>query len=137
MSDIKNIKTTDRKPLFVLTGIVVAGNKAGRTVGMPTANLKAKEDISSLCHGVYAVVVGVGRQKYYGITHIGMRPSVDDSEKVTVETYIFRFDKDLYGKEMTIFAHKYILPTIAFDSLEDVKSQVDTDISEAKAFFGI
>jgi len=130
---IRNIKP----PLCVLTGTVVEGEKRGRAVGMPTANMAPHEDISGLAPGVYASAVSFDGKAYHGITHIGKRPSVDASGRITVETHIFDFNSDIYGKELRLSLYKFIRPTIHFTSLKEVKTQVDADTAQVKAFFGI
>jgi len=126
---------TKAEPVFTASGTVVRGKGLGNTVGMPTANLDTSDDVSSVVPGVYAVDVTLDGRVYYGITHTGKRPSVDDSEQITIETYIFDFDGELYDKALSLRAYKFIRPTVNFDSLEEVKKQVDKDIAAVKEFF--
>ena len=123
--------------LFYIHGVVAYGRQRGRTVGMPTANLKTTEDISHIFPGVYAVTVEVRQKKYCGITHIGLRPSVDSDSDITVETYIFDFDEDIYGVEISLTGHMYIRGTREFKSLEEVKKQVENDIRIARKYLSV
>lgn len=122
-------------PLFSLCGTVTHGKQLGRTIGMPTANMKTDSDISGITLGVYAVIVHIQNEAHWGITHIGQRPSVDGSSNITIETYIFNFDEEIYGDEIAIDAYRYLRPTIAFQSLDELRGQVDKDIKQASEYF--
>jgi len=121
--------------LFTLTGVVVHGKAKGSTVGMPTANLCVPEGTVLPEFGVYAVSIDIEGRHYYGITNVGFRPSVDQSNDITIETYIFDFSNNIYGKTISINFHKYIRSTKKFDSLEKVKRQVEIDCSAVRLFF--
>ena len=129
------INESSKDYLFRIGGVVTHGRQLGRTVGMPTANILPTEDISDIPCGVYAASVSVRSRIYNGITHIGTRPSVDKDTTVTVETHIFDFSEDIYGEEVLLTLYLYIRGTVSFNSLEEVKEQVDTDIRAAKTYF--
>lgn len=118
---------------IVLMGEVVHGKALGRTVGMPTANLCIAEELPE--SGVYVTRIEVDGRVYNSITNIGVRPSVDESEKITVETYIFNFEKEIYGKTVKLEICSYLRPVMKFKNLEEVHKQVKKDILEAKAYF--
>ena len=122
-------------PLFSISGSVISGKHMGRTVGMPTANICTSDDISKIKPGVYAVKVIIDAAEYRGITHIGTRPSIDSDTGITIETFIFSFSRDLYGKNLSLLAYEYIRPTMSFSSLEKLKEQVDRDILRVNDFF--
>lgn len=108
---------------------VVMGNQLGRTVGMPTANFDSSNiDVNLPEDGVYGSIVTLpdGTEKY-GVTNIGTKPSVDDSGNHNVETHILDFDGDLYGQLLSIRIVKRIRDIQKFNSLEEVKKQVDID----------
>lgn len=128
-------KNTTEEYLFRLNGRVTFGKKLGRTVNMPTANILPYEDISYIPTGVYAATITIEDVIHQGILHIGNRPSIDNEKNVTLEVYIFNFNRDIYGYEVTITAYLHIRNTIAFDSLSQVKEQVDKDIIIAEDFF--
>ena len=105
------------------------GNQMGRTVGMPTANFdSSKIQVELPEDGVYGSLVTLSDgQEKYGVTNIGTKPSVDDSGKHNVETHILDFDGDLYGQELSVRIVKRIRDIQKFNSLEEVKTQVDQD----------
>jgi len=102
---------------------------------MPTANLLTSEDISSIPSGVYATELLLEQRLLKGISHIGRRPSVDKDDDITIETYIFDFNEDIYDKQVCLIGHMFIRDTIEFNSLDDVKKQVDLDILAAMEYF--
>lgn len=117
---------------FVLIGRVVHGKALGRTVGMPTANIEVgNESLLPDC-GVYATRIKVGKERYLAVTNIGLRPTVDNEQHVTVEAHILDFDQDIYGKTVELEVHKFLRPIQKFNSLEEVLQQVKEDIEEAK-----
>ena len=124
----------DKRTLpITLIGEVVRGKGLGRTVGMPTANLHVLEgEIPEL--GVYAGRVEVQGSQYKAVTNIGKRPSVDQDQQITVESYIIDFEGDLYGREMKLELVKYLRPVQKFSGLEGVLEQVKKDIVEAKKY---
>ena len=118
---------------IVLKGEVVHGKALGRTVGMPTANLCIEEKLPE--SGVYATRIVIDERVFDSITNIGKRPSVDQDDNVTVETYIFDFDEDIYGQTVKLEVCKFIRPVMQFQNLEEVQKQVEKDILEAKSYF--
>ena len=129
------INSENNKILFFITGTVVSGNQIGRTIGIPTANLDTSDDITYITPGVYAVTAEVQGELHKGISHIGSRPTVEKDINLMVETHIFDFDCDLYGKALLLYGHRFLRPTKDFNSLTDLKSQIEIDIANAKAFF--
>ena len=120
-------------PIF-LEGEVVHGKALGRTVGMPTANLRISSgELPEL--GVYATRFELDGCIYASVTNIGKRPSVDESEHVTVETYILDFSGEIYGKTVRLEICKFLRPVMRFASLKAVREQVEKDILEAKKYF--
>ena len=122
--------------LLTLTGTVVYGKAKGRTVGMPTANLRVPVGTALPESGVYATTVRIGEERFYGVTHVGSRPSVDKSRSITVETLVLDYSGDLYGRTISVDFYKYLRGTQKFNSLEEVKRQVDADCQMAREFFG-
>ena len=119
------------KPL-VLIGRVVHGKALGRTVGMPTANIEVgNESLLPDC-GVYATRIKVGKERYLAVTNIGLRPTVDNEQHVTVESHILDFDQDIYGKTVELEVYKFLRPIQKFNSLEEVHVQVEKDIKQAR-----
>lgn len=120
---------------YIIMGKVEHGRQLGRTVGMPTANVSVKPMKIQPKDGVYATIVHVSGKQYFGLTNIGTRPSVDKYGYKTIETNIFDFSEDIYGKEITLEVTKYVRGTIKFNNLEEVKEQVDKDKKEIREHF--
>ena len=116
---------------FKLSGVVRGGKKLGRALGYPTINLGL--DVSKLLpgYGVYSSDVILDGNKFRGITNIGIRPSIDDGEKPTVETFIYNFNDDIYGESVDIIPTRFIRPERRFDSLDDLTNQIELDILDA------
>ena len=125
---------------YTLHGVVVAGNRIGRTMGFPTANMQLYEPLKLVPgNGVYFVAVETVGRKLYGMCNIGHRPTVGSGNARTIETNIFGFDEDIYGLDIKLTFLAKIRDEIRFDSLEDLKMQLENDretslviLSEAK-----
>ena len=113
----------------MLTGTVVAGQKLGRTIGIPTANLLLPEELVCPAFGVYACKAWVDGNYYSAVTNIGTRPTVN-GKNVTVEPWILDFDGDLYGKEITLQFHRFLRPEQKFANLDELKAQIQKDAAE-------
>lgn len=112
---------------FFFTGHVVHGNKIGRTIGYPTANLKSdNEEKITLGDGIYAVYVTVVGKKYKGMLSIGFRPTVDGKKRVT-EVNIFDFDEEIYDQTIKVEIKKNLRQEVKFNSLDELKQQLHTD----------
>lgn len=120
---------------IILSGTVEHGKALGRTVGMPTANLRVDEDCILPEAGVYATVSEIDGEKYLSVTNIGVRPSVDDSPVWTVESHIVGFSGDLYGEKLTLTVLQKIRSQMKFSSLDEVKKQVEADVACAKEIY--
>ena len=114
----------------VLTGIVQHGQHLGRTIGIPTANLSLPAGVLTPAFGVYACTVKIGDRTYVAVTNIGTRPTVN-GQGVTVEPWILDFSGDLYGKELTLYFHKFLRPERKFSSLDELKAQINEDAAMA------
>ena len=122
---------------YLLTGKVIAGKGLGRTVNMPTANLDISSEAIVPKEGVYATRVTLRGNTYAGLTNVGRRPSVDDDNRTTVETYILDFDEDIYGETLTIEFVSYIRQVMKLANLEEVRQQVNRDIEVARSLLQI
>jgi riboflavin kinase/FMN adenylyltransferase len=113
---------------YSLTGVVVAGNRLGRTIGFPTANMRLYEPLKLLPgNGVYSVEVESLGRKFRGMCNIGTRPTVNAGSDRTVETNIFDFDDDIYGLDLKVTFLGKIRDERRFDSLEALKNQLILD----------
>ncbi len=136
---------------FFFSGVVVHGDKMGRKLGYPTANLKITDEEKIIpgngIYAVYAEVTNGGRQeesgnvnphspltthhsRYKGMMSIGFRPTVDGKHRV-VEVNIIDFDEEIYGQTLKVFVKKYLRKEIKFDSLEALVKQIDQDKIES------
>ena len=115
---------------YTLTGAVVAGNRMGRTIGFPTANLQLYEPLKLVPgNGVYAVEVEVLGRVYKGMCNIGTRPTVGGVSR-TIETHILDFDQDIYGLPITLRFRRRIRDERKFASLEALREQLARDREE-------
>ena len=113
---------------YSLYGVVVAGNRIGRTIGFPTANMQLYEPLKLVPgNGVYSVEVETLGQRFLGMCNIGCRPTVGSGNARTIETHIFDFDEDIYGLDMKITFLERIREERRFDSLEGLKTQLEKD----------
>ncbi|MGN0445376.1 MAG: riboflavin biosynthesis protein RibF [Acutalibacteraceae bacterium] len=112
---------------------VVDGDKRGRTLGFPTINQRYDMDLVVPKFGVYASLCTVDGRSYYGATNIGVRPTVEEGEPVSSETFLLDFEGDLYGKYVDTALLKFIRPEIKFDSFDSLREQMEKDISTIRA----
>ena len=113
---------------YSLLGVVVAGNRIGRTIGFPTANMQLYEPLKLVPgNGVYFVRVNTLGREWYGMCNVGCRPTIASSNARTIETHIFDFDEDIYGLDLKITFVKRIREEVKFDSLEALKQQLERD----------
>ncbi|MDX9825671.1 MAG: riboflavin kinase [Sphaerochaeta sp.] len=113
---------------YTLRGEVVYGRQLGRTVGMPTVNLKTADEKLLPAHGVYGTITIVDGVRYLGVTSIGPRPTVDNLPTVTIETFLLHFNRELYGQHISLELKMYIRPITKFENLEAVRKKVDEDV---------
>ena len=124
------------EPFFV-TGVVSEGKRLGNKIGFPTINFNAEAGKILPPDGVYAVKVKFDKEDVVrdGITNIGLRPTVSDSGLRTIETNIFDFDEDVYGKSARVDFYKYIRPEKKFDSIEDLKAEIERNKKTVREYF--
>ena len=112
---------------YGLYGVVVAGNRMGRTIGFPTANMQLYEPLKLIpCNGVYAVEVEVLGASYKGMCNIGTRPTVGGTAR-TIETHILDFDEDIYGLPLRLRFVRRIRDERKFASLDALRLQLEKD----------
>jgi riboflavin kinase/FMN adenylyltransferase len=117
-------------PWFV-SAQVVHGEKRGRTLGYPTANLRL-DPSCALKHGIYAVRVAIGARRYDGVASFGRRPTFDNGAAL-LEVFLFDFDGDLYGETLDVAFISWIRAEQKFDSAEALTRQMDADSAQARA----
>jgi len=116
---------------FSISGEVIHGKSLGRKLGFPTANLSIPKEQIVPKDGVYMTQINFDGKSFLGITNLGAKPTVDISER-NIETYILDFDGDLYGKEIEVEFLKRLRDIKRFDSIEELKKQLDKDKKELK-----
>ena len=113
---------------YMLSGKVVEGDKIGRTLGFPTANIMVSDSNKLIPgSGVYAVLVEIDNKQYKGMLNVGTRPTVSNSEKTTIEVNLFDFNEIIYNKELTIKFVMRIRNEQKFDSIEKMQEQMRND----------
>jgi riboflavin kinase / FMN adenylyltransferase len=113
-----------------VTGVVKSGAKRGTGLGFPTANISLPPG-TALAHGIYAVRISMGSRHYAGAAYLGTRPTFDDGAAI-LETFLFDFDGDLYGREIEVEFIDFIRPDRRFDSAAALQAQMDEDCSRAR-----
>jgi riboflavin kinase/FMN adenylyltransferase len=126
---------------FFFSGIVVDGDKLGRQLGYPTANLRIPDEEKIVPgNGIYAVRAALIENEkegpgMKGMMSIGFRPTVDGKKRV-IEVNLFDFDRDIYGKELRVFTVKYLREEIRFENLEALVKQIDQDKMDSLRVLG-
>ncbi|MFY0609151.1 MAG: bifunctional riboflavin kinase/FAD synthetase [Candidatus Atelocyanobacterium thalassa] len=117
---------------YFLRGLVVSGQKIGRTIGFPTANLKLPEDKLLPCDGVYCVYVELENKNISkGVINIGKRPTINSGS--TVEVHLLDWSGNLYGKTLTVYLEKFLRSEQKFSSLKTLKDQIEQDCRKARS----
>lgn len=119
---------------YALEGTVVTGNRIGTSIGFPTANMQVRDTLKTIpAHGVYAVKVQTVGGDFFGMTNIGVRPTVSgDAGDVTIETNIFDFDTQIYGRDIRVEFIEKIRDEVRFGSLDALMSQLRSDREQCK-----
>ncbi|MBO7387244.1 MAG: bifunctional riboflavin kinase/FAD synthetase [Lachnospiraceae bacterium] len=113
---------------YQMTGVIVHGNRIGRTIGMPTINQIPDDEKLLPPFGVYYSEAEIEGKIFKGITNIGVKPTVSDEKKVTVETFLYNFNQDVYGNRAAVRLHGFLRPEMKFNSIEELKAQMKRDI---------
>ena len=119
-----------------LTQTVQHGFRLGRTIGVPTVNLAVPHNILTPAIGVYVTRVHLpdGRN-FAGVTNVGTRPTVSDSDAVSVETFLLDFDGDLYDQEIRVEFCRRLRGEKKFDSLEDLRQEIQRNAQQTREYF--
>jgi len=110
-----------------LSGRVIHGDKRGRTLGFPTANLQVDEDLLIPKTGVYAVITKIDGKIYGGMMNIGLRPTFKNSQEQTIEVYLLNYQGDLYDRELIISIEARLRPERKFNGKDDIIAQLHKD----------
>jgi riboflavin kinase/FMN adenylyltransferase len=120
---------------YFVDGKVVQGDQRGRTIGFPTANLCTENELVPP-RGVYATTLTLDGVVLPSITNIGVRPTVDDSGRTSIETHVFNFSRDLYGATVRVGFVQRLRDERAFDSVGALTAQIAADCGRARVLFG-
>ncbi len=120
---------------YFVTGEVVHGNQFGRTMGIPTMNQLPPEEKLLPPNGVYVTETVIGEKRYRGITNVGCKPTVGEKNPIGVETHLFDFEEDVYGRIVTVEFLASVRSERRFSSVEELKSQMQRDIICGRTFF--
>ena len=122
---------------YGLCGVVVSGNRIGRTIGFPTANLQLYEPLKLVPrNGVYCVWTEVLGKVYKGICNIGTRPTIGEGNARTIEVHILGFDEDIYGLDVKIEFEARLRDETRFAGLDALKAQLQLDKEAAERLMG-
>jgi riboflavin kinase/FMN adenylyltransferase len=133
---ISDGRVADAAPMlgrpFTLQGVVVEGDRRGRQLGFPTANLALDANILAPKHGIYATWARFQGEKRAAATSIGVRPTFGGGPRF-VEVYVMDFDGDLYGETMDVEFVRLLRDEQYFESVSDLVSQMERDVEQARA----
>ena len=132
--NIKNAEKYLGRPISY-RGIVVKGKQLGSTIGIPTANIELNQQTELPRFGVYAVKINVNSQVYLGCMNIGINPTVGSNGQTKIEIHILDFDKNIYDQQVSFELIDFIRDEKKFNSVEELKFQITTDIAEIKNNF--
>jgi riboflavin kinase/FMN adenylyltransferase len=118
---------------FTISGKVFHGDKKGRTIGFPTANILLKRRVAPV-QGVFAVTAKTGDRRWKGVANVGHRPTVNGQRK-QLEVHLFGCNENLYGQRLTVCFHSKLREEEKFPSFEELKQQILLDAEQAKTYF--
>jgi riboflavin kinase/FMN adenylyltransferase len=119
---------------YYIDGLVTHGDRRGRTIGFPTANLCTENELLPP-HGVYATTTTIDGVVRPSVTNVGVRPTVDASGRTVVETHVFNVQPDLYGQSIRVGFVQRIRDERTFDSLDALRAQIGADCDRARVLF--
>lgn len=122
---------------YKITGKIVHGRALGRRIGIPTLNQIPPSDKLLPPFGVYYSEVKADGKIFKGMTNIGIKPTVTEESRVTVETYLYDFSGDLYGETAEVSLLTFRRPERRFSSIEELREAMEEDIRQGKAYHGI
>ena len=122
---------------YYVGGTVEHGKKLGRTIGFPTVNLLPPAEKCLPPYGVYFSKVSIDGKTYSGMTNIGLRPTVSNNGQVSVETYIYDLDADLYGKYLEIALLTFHRKEQRFSGVDALKAQMNLDLEAGRNYFSM
>ncbi|MBR5229933.1 MAG: bifunctional riboflavin kinase/FAD synthetase [Firmicutes bacterium] len=122
--------------VYDIGGEVVVGNRLGKSIGFPTSNITLDESMVLPPNGVYVTYCLYNGVRYPSITNVGVKPTIGEFKK-NMETHIFNFDKELYGKKIKIEFLKKTRDEVKFNGVEELSAQIEKDCNEAREYHGL
>ena len=114
---------------FSISGKIISGNKIGRTIGFPTANIPYPSELVKIPYGVYKVNIIIDNKTFNAIMNFGIKPTINKTPETAIaEVHIPEFDEDIYNKNVQIYIKKLIRLEQKFESLEELKKQIREDL---------
>lgn len=128
------------KCIYSVKGKIQHGKKLGRTIGIPTINIFPDQENNLPQNGVYYSIVRFetgqySGKTYFGMTNIGSKPTVKETSSINLETYIYDFDGDVYGEEVTVELLKFRRPEVKFTSVDELMKAMSEDVEAGKTYF--
>ena len=117
---------------YFVSGIVTEGKKLGRTIGFPTINILVPQDKITPPNGVYATRIDTEYGSFFGISNIGVNPTVKSDDKKILETHMFDFDGNMYGKYAKVTFLSFVRKEKRFDGVEALRKLIDLDVKSVK-----
>jgi riboflavin kinase/FMN adenylyltransferase len=117
----------------IVSGTVVEGNRRGRELGFPTANIASRTEVVPR-NGIYATLFSIGNERWQSVTSIGVNPTFGEGPR-TLESYLLDFDRDIYGKPVKVAFLKKLRDEEKFADIAGLVAQIEEDVIEARAFF--
>ena len=122
---------------YSITGEVMDGKRMGRRIGFPTANLHPEEYLILPREGIYITKTFYNGEFYSSLTNIGRNPTFEELAKVSVETHILDFDKDIYRSSIEVFFLSLLRDELKFENAQELSKQILQDVSAANEYFGL
>ena len=118
------------------TDTVRDGYKIGRTIGVPTINMRFAEGMVDMAHGVYAAKAYLEDGRVYtAVTNVGVKPTVRGNDTVSVESHLLDYSGYIYGKKVRLEFFSFIRPEVKFDSLAELQNQIADDVQKVRTYF--
>ncbi len=119
---------------YAVTGRVIHGEKRGRQIGFPTANMDVWEEQVLPPNGIYAGWARLGDEWFMAATNVGLRPTFEGATSITVEPYLLDFDRDIYGETLELTFDRRLRPEAKFDSIQALIEQIARDVDETRVY---
>ncbi|GGI41838.1 riboflavin biosynthesis protein RibF [Mammaliicoccus stepanovicii] len=140
LGDIESCNLALGRP-YSIKGMIVQGEKRGRTIGFPTANVQPSDDYVLPRKGVYAVklLIKSKNKMYDGVCNVGVKPTFHDPEayQISIEVNIFDFEESIYGEKVEVYWYHFIRPEQKFDGIDSLVKQISKDKEEAKRLLSL